>query len=127
MPLLSQLLRTDRRLQACAVDDHAHVTPGSKGDFVVLIQKALLLIDSATIADDEFKEKLYGQTTAEAVLSYKRKRRIINFSYQSSADNIVGKMTIASLDKDMVAIEARSLTPVDTRNWSILTYRGRVS
>jgi hypothetical protein len=40
----------------------------------------------------------YGASTAEAVLEYKRTRKIINFSYQTKADNIVGKMTIAALD-----------------------------
>jgi hypothetical protein len=44
-------------------------------------------------------------------LSYKKKRNIINRSYQTQADNIVGKMTIASLDNEMMARE-RSTTVV---------------
>jgi hypothetical protein len=39
------------------------------------------------------------------VLAYKRKRSIINFSFQTQADDIVGKMTVASLDKEMVEFE----------------------
>jgi hypothetical protein len=39
---------------------------------------------------------VYGKQTADAVLAYKKKRGIINRGYQASADNIVGKMTMAS-------------------------------
>src|SRR5262249_14872404 len=35
----------------------------------------------------------------------KKKRNIINFSYQTHADDIVGKMTIRSLDTEMLAQE----------------------
>jgi hypothetical protein len=34
-------------------------------------------------------------------LAFKKKRNIINPSYQSQADNIVGKMTIAALDREI--------------------------
>ena len=43
------------------------------------------------------------------MLAYKQKRNIINRSYQTKADNIVGKMTMAALDKEMLEAE---LTPV---------------
>lgn len=43
----------------------------------------------------------YGPSTAAAVLSYKTNRQIINRSYQTKPDSIVGKMTIASLDAEM--------------------------
>jgi hypothetical protein len=46
---------------------------------------------------------LYGPSTALCVLVYERKRQIINRSYQTQADNIVGRMTIASLDQGMSA------------------------
>jgi hypothetical protein len=39
------------------------------------------------------------------VLKYKTKRNIVNRAYQSSPDNIVGKMTIASLDRELAAAE----------------------
>jgi hypothetical protein len=42
-------------------------------------------------------------------LAYKRKRQIINRSYQSTPDSIVGKMTIASLDAEMAKLELRTL------------------
>src|SRR5262249_23232676 len=40
------------------------------------------------------------------VLAYKQKRNIVNRSYQTQADNIVGKMTMAALDLEMLSIEA---------------------
>jgi len=47
----------------------------------------------------------YDPSTANAVLLYKKERNIINRSYQTQADNIVGKMTIAALDREMLAKE----------------------
>jgi hypothetical protein len=66
-----------------------------------------LSLYGALIALDEVSSQSYGTSTATAVLNYKRVRRIINFSYQTTADNIVGKMTIASLDREMAKNEAR--------------------
>ena len=53
----------------------------------------------------------YGPSTADVVLAYKRKRNIINYSYQTTADNIVGKMTMAALDKEMLAREINPPPP----------------
>ena len=39
------------------------------------------------------------------MLAYKAARGIINRAYQTVPDNIVGKMTITSLDNDMVPLE----------------------
>lgn len=69
-----------------------------KGEHVRRIQLALIQLDSAAIAPDG----VYGPATA-----YKRKRNIVNRSYQTQADNIVGKMTIMSLDKEMLDQERR--------------------
>jgi peptidoglycan hydrolase-like protein with peptidoglycan-binding domain len=101
MPLVSNLFKDNKRLQSCLVSDPAHVTPGSTGEHVSLIQLALLDIENAAIAQGEVAAKRYGPSTAAAVLAFKKKRKIINPAYQSSADNIVGKMTIAALDKEM--------------------------
>lgn len=101
MPLTSNLFKDNKRLNACLIDHQAHVVPGATGEHVRLIQIALIDIDGLTIADSELKEQRYGPATAAAVLAYKRKRKIINKSYQSTEDNIVGKMTIASLDQEM--------------------------
>jgi|HubBroStandDraft_4_1064222.scaffolds.fasta_scaffold138019_3 hypothetical protein len=100
------------RSEACLVDNSAHVTPGSPGDHVSKIQFALNDLDGLQIADAEIDAKLYGQTTADAVLAYKRKRNIINFSCQTTADNIVGKMTIKSLDDEMFDKQENLVPPL---------------
>jgi len=107
MALQSQLFRGDGALNACLVSDPAHLTPGTRGPHVVKVQHALVLLDGAQIANDEIAAGNYGRSTAAAVLAYKKQRQIINFAYQTTADNIVGKMTIASLDKEMALAEAR--------------------
>jgi hypothetical protein len=53
------------------------------------------------IAQQEILFGLYGASTAQSVLRHKQKRGILNRSYQTAADNIVGKMTMASLDREM--------------------------
>jgi hypothetical protein len=105
MTLGSNLFRGNKRLAACEVSNPAHVVTGDTGDHVRLIQIALGEIDGAEIAEAELKAKRYGPSTASAVLQYKRDREIINPAYQSKADNIVGKMTIVSLDKDMMSLQ----------------------
>lgn len=107
MALQSQLFRGDRALEACLVDDRAHIVPGARGPHVRKIQRALALLDGALIPLEEVSSERYGQSTANAVLSYKRVRGIINFTYQTTADNIVGKMTIATLDRELVKNQAR--------------------
>ena len=101
MPLKSNLLSGDKQLEACAVRDPAHILPGSVGTHVARIQIALAILDGASIDSKEAKSHTYGPSTAAAVLAYKKKRNIINWSYQQQADNIVGKMTIAALDAEM--------------------------
>lgn len=109
MPLVSNLFKDSTRLNACLTDHSAHVTRGAAGEHVHLIQVALIDLDQLTIDAGELQARNYGPSTAAAVLAYKRKRKIVNKSYQSSEDDIVGKMTIASLDKEMAA---RQVTPV---------------
>ena len=105
--LSAQLFLGDRALNNCLNSDPHHVTPGAVGDHVSKIQDALfLLMNDGVIDHTEIKEKRYGTTTANAVLAYKRKFDIVNRSYQQTADNIVGKMTIARLDQDMRIKEA---------------------
>lgn len=116
MALQSQLFRGDSALEAAANVDSAHITPGARGPHVEKIQTALNILDSAGLEVDG----RYGPATANAVLGYKTKRDIINRSYQTSADNIVGKMTIARLDKEMLAHEAKpkgriQLIPISPR------------
>src|SRR5437868_6517595 len=107
MPLRSLMLKDDAALQKCLVSDPAHVIPGAAGPHVSKIQKVLMLADRARIAENELRARAYGTTTANAVLAYKRARGIINRAYQTVPDNIVGKMTIERLDKDMLDLESR--------------------
>jgi len=105
MPLHSRLFRGDPKLEACLIQDSAHVTQGASGEHVAKIQFALATLDTLSIAPRELSTGTYGASTAAAVLGYKTKRQIINRSYQTRPDNIVGKMTIASLDKQMLIHE----------------------
>src|SRR5215831_7340316 len=107
MGLQSHLFRGDSKLEAAAVSDPAHVLQGAHGPHVAKIQRALATLDGALIAPSEAAQSTYGPTTAAAVLAYKQARAIINRSYQQQADNIVGKMTIAALDREMIAVDSR--------------------
>lgn len=104
MALQSQLFRGDPKLEAAAVSDPAHIAQGAVGKHVRKIQLALIQLDDAALEPDGN----YGPATARAVLAWKQKRNIVNRSYQSQADDIVGKMTIAALDREMVQKEGES-------------------
>jgi peptidoglycan hydrolase-like protein with peptidoglycan-binding domain len=107
MALRSLLFSGNARLNSCLVHDSAHVVVGDQGDHVILIQDALRAIDALDVADGDVEARLYGSTTAAAVLAYKKKRKIVNQSYQSKEDSIVGKMTIKALDDDLVLIQGK--------------------
>ena len=113
MVLRSNLFKGSRGLAACEINDAAHFTVSKQGDDVGLIQMALFAIDSLTIDRQELLSKTYGQSTAAAVLAFKTKRKIINSSYQNKPDDIVGKMTIAALDREMSLWEATHRIPGD--------------
>jgi hypothetical protein len=106
--LRSKLLSSNDRLQACEVQDLAHVKTGDQGDFVNLIQQALAATDDADIDEGEVRASRYGKSTASAVLNYKTKRQIINRAYQNKPDDIVGKMTIKRLDDEMAELESQT-------------------
>jgi peptidoglycan hydrolase-like protein with peptidoglycan-binding domain len=114
MPLRSQLFRNDPRLQGCLVEDQWHVTPGSAGDYVQRIQVALMQLDGLQIDPGELAMKRYGTSTAAAVLQFKQNRDIVNRAYQTQADDIVGKMTIAALDEEMLQLERRRTISSET-------------
>lgn len=102
MPLQSYLFAGNARLERCLVSHPDHVKPGDSGPHVQDIQIALEFLDGLEIDAGEKERGYYGPSTAKAVLAYKTKRKIINTSYQSTPDNIVGIMTMTRLDKDMV-------------------------
>jgi hypothetical protein len=112
MPLTSQALSGDPRLEACLVQDNAHLTRGVKGEFVAKVQASLIFLDGLEIDEQELDSKTYGPSTAAAVLDYKTRRKIINFSYEQTADEIVGKMTIKSLDDELALAEGLPIPTV---------------
>src|SRR5216683_7055799 len=124
MALNSELFKNDPKLEACAVSNPAHVTKGSAGNHVAKIQTALIRLDDAIIDSGELKISLYGDSTAGAVLKYKQQRIIINRSYQTQADDIVGIMTIAKMDSEMVAWEQQNseFIPVQSFRCSIIAH-----
>lgn len=104
--LKSNLLNNNSRLRSCLSSDKDHIIIGCAGDYVGLIQTTLTIIDNASIDISELKSMYYGASTAEAVQLYKADRGIINHTYQNTADNIVGKMTIEAMDKEMISKES---------------------
>ena len=77
----------------------------SKNSSTVLPAKAKKLEKSL------FESQTYGSSTAAAVLTFNRERGIINRAYQTQADNIVGKMTMAALDAEVLLHELRGPLP----------------
>jgi len=94
-------------LQDCLEDDASHVLLGDSGDYVGLIQEALVKLGEGVIAAKELSEMHYGTSTARSVKQYKTKRQIINRRYQQLPDDIVGRITIERLDRDMVELEKK--------------------
>jgi peptidoglycan hydrolase-like protein with peptidoglycan-binding domain len=124
MALQSQLFRGDRALEAAAVSDPAHIKLGATGEHVSKIQTALTLVDGADISSDDRQRGHYGASTAAAVLAYKRKRNIVNLTYETQADDIVGKMTIVALDGDVLQRESipdRRVRIVPNSAWIMAT------
>jgi hypothetical protein len=109
MPLKSQLLKGDQKLEACLVSDPAHIVPGARGEHVGKIQKVLVTLGTGVISVNEIVSMTYGPTTARAVLAFKGPpRNIINRAYQRTPDNIVGKITIEALDREFFDFENQS-------------------
>jgi peptidoglycan hydrolase-like protein with peptidoglycan-binding domain len=131
MSLQSQLFRGDPKLEAAAISDPAHIVPGASGPHVGKIQQALMQLGQLTIEAGELQGTRYGPSTASAVLAYKRQRNIVNHGYQTQADNIVGKMTIAALDKELVGKQGtldkklRLCGREETANVNPFTFPGR--
>ena len=105
MPLNSRAFAADPKLEACLVNDSAHLTIGAQGEHVAKVQSAIIFLDGLDIDAAELRAGRYGQSTAAAVLQFKTTRGIINPPYQQAPDNIVGKMTIKALDDELVAAQ----------------------
>jgi hypothetical protein len=119
MSLRSRLFAGDAKLEAAATSNPAHIVPGALGQHVGKIQQALRLLDGDAIESSELAAMRYGSSTAEAVLSFKTKHGIINRTYQTKPDNIVGIMTMASLDEALLRIEqAQGSIKLSKCSWS---------
>jgi hypothetical protein len=121
MPLLSRLFKGDGALEACLTQDPAHLTQGASGNHVSKIHTALLALDGFSVDATELRAARYGPSTAAGVLAYKTRRNIVNRAYQQVPDNIVGKMTIASMDKEMVQKENERNQRPDQRREPAIT------
>ena len=115
MALQSKLFRGNSNLEAAAVSDPAHILPGASGLHIQKIQTAIILLDGTNISSDEIRNEYYGTSTANAVLSYKQARNIINTNYETHADNIVGKRTVTSLDRELFIKERTPPPPIQIR------------
>jgi hypothetical protein len=109
--LISQRFAGVVELEQCAVDDNAHLTVGSNGPHVALVQQALIDLGEPVGADGA--DGGYGPATAAAVSSYKAQRGIVNSSGQ--IDAVVGKLTIAALDDEIAAADAQVSPCLDDR------------
>lgn len=104
--LISRLFRDNDKLQRCLKIPQEHVLPGSRGKHVGLIQQALIRLGVAVISAPEIASQNFGPSTVRAVRAFKGPpRNIINKTYQSVPDDIVGQMTIARLDDEMDILE----------------------
>lgn len=108
--LRSQLFKPDPRLQACLLRHEAHVLEGDQGPHVTRIQLALMALDGCPLSPNDLRRSYYGLSTAAAVLDFKSKRSIINRTYQTKPDAIVGKMTIARMDDELFELGRRSMS-----------------
>ncbi|HEY7425978.1 MAG TPA: hypothetical protein VH682_17240 [Gemmataceae bacterium] len=75
------------------------------------IQSALMRLRFLEVPDAVAEHGHYGLRTAAAVLAYKQAFQIINRRYQTQADNIVGRMTIASLDHAIWVLDGAGGAP----------------
>ena len=129
MPLKSELFTQPvgvPSLEACLVHDSAHITPGQHGEGVRRIQDALNKL-SAGPGRPNYRlavDGRYGPKTASAVQSYKNARRpALLQPWQTSADDIVGRRTLQSLDDEMAILEEES-PGGDSTQYVCLTQEG---
>jgi hypothetical protein len=92
------------KLNACLASDPAHIKPGQNGGHVKVIQDALttMRLRSPAIGLPEIKDKAgnYGHDTTAAVLKYKTFHGIKRSG--QPLDPIVGRMTLTSLDDELM-------------------------
>jgi hypothetical protein len=108
MPLVSQLFTNPPNpdLEACLVNDAAHIFRGARGTHVACIQIALSLLSDGEVF--LVIDGVYGDATATAVFDYKDARGILGPG-QVTPDDIVGKRTLQSLDDELSIFEEQAI------------------
>jgi hypothetical protein len=113
----------DKRLEDCATI-HSSNLMGPKeaakvgrrpdrGPHITRIQEALVkLLKGAQIPKSERDNQEFGAATEEILHFFKKDRGIVNRSYQSSADAIIGQMTMRQLDLEMRSLELGEDVPI---------------
>src|SRR4051794_33997037 len=101
MALISRRFAGVAELEACAVEDNAHLLLGTQGPHVALVQQALIDLGEEIASGASGN---YGPDTEAAVAAYKTERQILNFAGQ--IDPIVGKKTIVALDAEIEQFDA---------------------
>ncbi len=100
MALTSARFEGAERLERCLAGDFvARLTPETTGDFVALVQQALM--DLGEPLPFAGADGVYGEETTAAVLHYKTRHDIR--SADGSIDGIVGPKTMAKLDEECTA------------------------
>lgn len=109
MPVQSKLFTSDPkvrdRLNKALVSDPDHILPLSAGDHVAKIQIALSRLGTVKIDQKEIDQKSYGDTTADAVATFKANCKPPLLNFKNQIDNIVGRKTTLELDQQMIAFE----------------------
>src|SRR4051794_16199229 len=96
--LTSKEFAGDPKLESCAVDDSAHIMPGSCGPHVEKVQKALNTVGGQKIDPAEVLNMVYGPSTSDAVKAFKRAQVPPLLNYKGEIDPITGIKTIRALD-----------------------------
>ncbi|QDU27768.1 hypothetical protein ETAA8_28590 [Anatilimnocola aggregata] len=120
MTLKSDLFKKSQQLKDCEVKDSAHIVAdeppkrrgvNNKGPHVPLIHKALRKVMSNPKFGLEEPDEVYGPLTAEVVRQFKLgPPMILNKALgQTTPDNIIGKLTIKELDRQVALLEGKEL------------------
>ncbi|MDN3309425.1 hypothetical protein QWJ90_00585 [Microbacterium oryzae] len=96
----------DPRLDACLVDDAAHIFQGADGSHVACIQIALSLLSDGQVF--LVIDGVFGDQTSQAVFDFKDERGILAPG-EVVPNRIVGKGTIKALDEEMEVFENQSV------------------
>lgn len=101
LPLASKLFRRDPVLESILVE----VRFGDFGRHVGKIHTALFVLDGVSVDSKELGMEEYGTSTAEAILAYKRKHKILSVVNRTEEGEFFSRFTVAALDAEMARYE----------------------